>query len=159
MKRIQLDEAALRRWGRVLGAVAARDSVFVALFGVLGSGKTTLVQAACEGAGVSGGVTSPTYTLVHWYCGEYGPIAHADLYRINGPSELLLLGWDELESGRATVFLEWADRAGDELPLDRWELWLEVVLEGRARVVKARSFGTAPPIPDPRVYVRAAGSS
>ena len=67
MTRIQLDEGALRQWGQVLGAVAARDSVFVALFGALGSGKTTLVQAACEGAGVSMNGTSPTYTLVHWY--------------------------------------------------------------------------------------------
>jgi tRNA threonylcarbamoyladenosine biosynthesis protein TsaE len=154
MIRIQLDESALRKWGRVLGAAAARDSVFVALFGVLGSGKTTFVQAACEGAGVSGGVTSPTYTLVHWYYGERGLIAHADLYRINSTAELLLLGWEDLESGRATVFVEWADRAADELPPDRWELWLEVVLEGRARVVEAKSFGAAPPIPDPKASAR-----
>ncbi len=159
MTRIQLDEGALRQWGQVLGAAAARDSVFVALFGALGSGKTTLVQAACEGAGVSLGVTSPTYTLVHWYYGKHGPIAHADLYRIKSTAELLLLGWDELESGRATVFVEWADRAADELPPDRWELWFEVVLGGRARVIEAKSLGAAPPIPDPGVYARARRSS
>ena len=159
MTRIRLDEAALRRWGRVLGAAAARDSVFVALFGPLGSGKTTLVQAACAGAGVSEGVTSPTYTLVHWYSGEHGLVAHADLYRIDRPSELLMLDWEELESGTATVFVEWADRAGAELPLDRWELRLEVILGGGARGVEVKSFGAAPPIPDPSAYARGAESS
>jgi len=154
MTRIQLDEGALRQWGQVLGAAAARNSVFVALFGALGSGKTTLVQAACEGAGVSMDVTSPTYTLVHWYCGKHGPIAHADLYRINSTAELFMLDWDELESGRATVFVEWADRASDELPPDRWELWFEVVLGGKTRVVEAKSLGVAPPIPAPEAYVR-----
>ena len=77
----RLSKVALTSWGRALGVIAARDRVFVALYGSLGAGKTTLIQAACAAAGVSDPVTSPTFGLVHWYqCGA-GRIAHADLYR------------------------------------------------------------------------------
>ena len=57
------------------------------------------------------------------------------------------------------MFVEWADRASDELPPDRWELWFEVVLGGEARVVEAKSLGTAPPIPAPEAYARTRRSS
>jgi len=105
MMSASMDEATLVRWGRALGAVAARTPVFVALEGPLGSGKTTLVRAACEGAGVADVVTSPTYTLVHRY-GSDPPIHHADLYRISARHQLLELGWDDLVAGESTVFVE-----------------------------------------------------
>ena len=98
MRSAVLDEAGLARWGREVGAVADREEVFVALTGPLGAGKTRFTQAACAGAGVDEAVTSPTYTLVHWYAGDRGPVGHADLYRLGDPSELLALGWEELEA-------------------------------------------------------------
>ncbi|WP_419163670.1 tRNA (adenosine(37)-N6)-threonylcarbamoyltransferase complex ATPase subunit type 1 TsaE [Candidatus Palauibacter sp.] len=152
MTAVLLDEAGLVRWGRSLGEVAAREAVFVALSGPLGAGKTRLTQAACAGAGVSEAVTSPTYTLVHWYTGDRGPVAHADLYRIRDASELPGLGWEELEARPGAVFVEWAERAGDELPPDRWEIRFEFAGGGALRRVRACVRGCAPPIPDPAVY-------
>ncbi|MCG8469698.1 MAG: tRNA (adenosine(37)-N6)-threonylcarbamoyltransferase complex ATPase subunit type 1 TsaE [Gemmatimonadetes bacterium] len=157
MTEATLDEAGLVEWGRRLGASAARDRVFVALIGALGAGKTTLTRAACEGAGVRDDVTSPTYTLVHWYRGATGPIAHVDLYRIDDPRELDPLDWDELASGGCAVFVEWADRAGPALPPDRWELRLAIDPDPTRRRVSPRSLGDAPPIPEP-VDARSAGA-
>ncbi|MCY3599746.1 MAG: tRNA (adenosine(37)-N6)-threonylcarbamoyltransferase complex ATPase subunit type 1 TsaE [Gemmatimonadetes bacterium] len=166
-----LDEAGLERWGREVGATADREEVFVALTGPLGAGKTRFTQAACAGAGVDEAVTSPTYTLVHWYAGDRGPVGHADLYRLRDPSELLALGWEELEAHAGAVFVEWAERAGEELPMDRWEVRLEFIrgaetadgaagcAMGALRRVTARRLGRVPPIPDPGPYAGGAESS
>ena len=171
MRSAVLDEAGLVRWGREVGAVADREGIFVALTGPLGAGKTRLTQAACAGAGVGEAVTSPTYTLVHWYTGSRGPVGHADLYRLRDPSELLAIGWEELEAHAGAVFVEWAERAGDELPMDRWEVRLEFAAgadaangdAGRAadalRRVTARGLGRVPPVPDPGPYVDGAETS
>ncbi|MXX69572.1 MAG: tRNA (adenosine(37)-N6)-threonylcarbamoyltransferase complex ATPase subunit type 1 TsaE [Gemmatimonadales bacterium] len=164
MRSAMLDEAGLARWGREVGAVADREEVFVALTGPLGAGKTRFTQAACAGAGVDEAVTSPTYTLVHWYAGDRGPVGHADLYRLGDPSELLALGWEELEAHPGAVFVEWAERAGEELPVDRWEVRLEFAegadaadgaagsATGVLRRVTARGLGRVPPVPDPGPY-------
>lgn len=169
-----LDEAGLVRWGREVGAVADREEVFVALTGPLGAGKTRFTQAACAGAGVDEAVTSPTYTLVHWYAGDRGPVGHADLYRLRDPTELLALGWEELEAHAGAVFVEWAERAGEELPVHRWEVRLEFIggagradradraaghSRGALRRVTARALGRVPSVPDPGRYAEGTESS
>ncbi|MDE2663250.1 MAG: tRNA (adenosine(37)-N6)-threonylcarbamoyltransferase complex ATPase subunit type 1 TsaE [Gemmatimonadota bacterium] len=171
MRSAVLDEAGLVRWGREVGAVADREEVFVALTGPLGAGKTRFTQAACAGAGVDEAVTSPTYTLVHWYAGVRGPVGHADLYRLRDPSELLALGWEEIEAHAGAVFVEWAERAGEELPRDRWEVRFEFSgaadnaaeaagrTGGSLRRVTARALGRVPPVPDPGLYAEGAESS
>lgn len=171
MRSAVLDEAGLARWAREVGAAADREEVFVALTGPLGAGKTRFAQAACAGAGVDEAVTSPTYTLVHWYAGGRGPVGHADLYRLRDPSELLALGWEELEAHPGAVFVEWAERAGEELPTDRWEVRLEFAhgadaadgaaggATGALRRVTARGLGRVPPVPDPGPYAGGAEAS
>ncbi len=148
-----LDEAGLTRWGRAIGREAARHSLFVALSGPMGAGKTRLVQAACAGAGVREPVTSPTYTLVHWYGGSRGPVVHADLYRIADASELPALGWEDFESAGGPVFVEWAERAWGALPPDRWEIELDFAsAASEHRRVVARSAGAVPRVPDAMPY-------
>lgn len=146
---VELGEPELAAWGRRLGALVARQGVFVALYGPLGAGKTTLVQAACRGAGVEEPVTSPTYALAHRYRGERGVVHHVDLYRIEDPSELVEIGWEDLVAGDEPVFVEWADRAGDWLPGDRWEIRLSMGSVSRTRRVRLARHGGAPRIPDP----------
>lgn len=144
---VEVDEPALIAWGRRLGERAVRDRPFIALIGPLGAGKTSLAQAICEGAGVCEPVTSPTFALVHRYASPAGPVYHADLYRIAGPLELLPMGWEELTAGEAPVLVEWADRAGRELPADRWEIRLSIGPDVARRRVEAVSMGDAPPMP------------
>ena len=62
-------------------ALAARVAVqlapgdVVAVSGELGSGKTTFVRGACRALGVTGPVTSPTYTIGHRYEGSRSRLA------------------------------------------------------------------------------------
>lgn len=146
----ELTEAELERWGRRLGAAAACAGAFVALHGPLGAGKTRLVQAACRGAGVVDDALSPTFTLVHRYEVESRPVWHVDLYRIEDISELADLGWDELLGGDAPVFVEWAEKAGDRLPPDRWEVRLDFGSAPERRRARIVAVGSAPPPPLPR---------
>lgn len=145
----ELTEEALEAWGRRLGSRAVETSAFVALRGPLGAGKTRLVQAACRGAGVDEPVLSPTFTLVHTYAGRSGPVHHVDLYRIRDPEELAELGWHDLLAGDAPVFVEWAERAGPALPLERWEVRLEMGSLPDTRRVEVAAVGGALPVPPP----------
>ena len=117
-------EAATRKLGLRLGAVLEAGD-FVALTGDLGAGKTALVKAIAEGAGVPGPASSPTFALVNVYRGGRVPLQHLDLYRLGGPADLFALGFDDLLAEPAATLCEWADRALPALPADRLEIALE----------------------------------
>lgn len=147
---MELDEDGLVAWGRCLGEAAARSGVFVALEGPLGAGKSTLVRAACRGAGVRGRVPSPTYTLVNEYPLPDGRrIFHVDLYRIRERRELRDIGWERILAAAGPVFVEWADRIPGSLPADRWEVRLAMAGADRLRRVRVRAMGDAPELPAP----------
>jgi tRNA threonylcarbamoyladenosine biosynthesis protein TsaE len=109
-----MDEEHLREWGRKFGK-SAHPPLVVAISGELGAGKTTLVQAICEGYGVATEVTSPTFALVHEYSAPRSSVQHLDLYRLDSPIQLDALGWDEIVFGHDLVLIEWPERAGDRL--------------------------------------------
>ncbi len=61
--------------------LSAGDAVLVS--GELGAGKTTFVRGAARGLGVTGPVTSPTFTIGQRYPAKV-TVAHLDLYRVPG---------------------------------------------------------------------------
>jgi tRNA threonylcarbamoyladenosine biosynthesis protein TsaE len=112
-----------------LGAALARvlpPGIVVALDGTLGAGKTRLVQAVAEAAGIDRReVTSPTFTLIHEYDGAT-PIYHFDAYRLRDEAEFRGLGADEYFGGTGWSFVEWAGKVAPSLPADRLEIRIEV---------------------------------
>jgi tRNA threonylcarbamoyladenosine biosynthesis protein TsaE len=146
----ELAEPDLVEWGGEIGCAALAGGVFVCLYGDLGAGKSTLARAACRGAGVSGPIPSPTFTLVNVYAGGGGAtVRHADLYRIEGPGALPDMGWADLVQCEEVVFVEWADRAAGHLPEDRWDIRLAFLPDPSMRRISVASVGSAPPIPVP----------
>jgi len=112
---IALDEEATAVLGRHL-ANALPPTAVVALSGPLGAGKTRLVQAVAEAAGVDRRmVTSPTFMLVQEYRGKR-LIYHLDAYRLKDDDEFLALGPEEIFSAEAWTFIEWAERVERCLP-------------------------------------------
>ena len=152
MRSVSLREAELRAWGAELGLAASDGGVFVALYGELGAGKSTLIRAACRALGVEGHVPSPTFTLVNVHSGLTGPIRHADLYRLEPPVDrrtLVDAGWLELLESDGPVFVEWADRAAECLPPDRWDVELRHTGDAERRELFARRRGGSPELPWP----------
>ena len=119
-----MSEDALREWGRRFGK-SAHAPLVVTISGELGAGKTTLVQAICEGYGVTTEVTSPTFALVHEYDAPRSAVQHLDLYRLDSPSQLDALAWDEIVFGPDLVLIEWPERAGDRVPSGHVTLTLQ----------------------------------
>lgn len=143
-----VSEAELRTWASDLGRCALRHRVFIALYGPLGSGKSTFVRAACRSMGISGPIPSPTFTLVNRYSlpnGEF--VHHVDLYRIGSDEEVWELGWQELLERGGLVFVEWADRAAALLPIDRWDIHLAFADGSDCRRITARARGDVPRLP------------
>ncbi|MDX6689547.1 MAG: tRNA threonylcarbamoyladenosine biosynthesis protein TsaE [Solirubrobacteraceae bacterium] len=116
---------------QVAARLAARltpgDVVLVS--GDLGAGKTTFVRGACRALGVTGPVTSPSFTIARRYQGDL-EISHLDLYRLGDLGEedpALLAG--ELGDDRVT-FIEWPE-VGAPAGLDPERIAARVRLEHR----------------------------
>jgi len=89
----------------------------VALYGELGSGKTTFIKGLAAGLGAerTEGVRSPTFVLLNLYKGRL-PVYHMDLYRVHSLDRLYDIGYDEYALGEGVVVIEWAEKAEQVLP-------------------------------------------
>jgi tRNA threonylcarbamoyladenosine biosynthesis protein TsaE len=90
-------------------AAALEPGDVVLVSGELGAGKTTFVRGAAHALGVTGRVTSPTFTIGQRYAGRV-PVSHLDLYRLGdlaaedpalladylGPERVAFVEWPEL---------------------------------------------------------------
>lgn len=112
--------------GRQLGQLLAPGTV-VALVGPLGAGKTHLVRAIAEGAGVvdSRVVTSPTFVLIQEYDARL-PLYHFDAYRLKNVAEFADLGVQEYWAGDGACLIEWADRVESALPVDHLRITIDI---------------------------------
>ena len=115
-------------FGNRLGK-ALRPGMVLLLYGDLGAGKTCLAGGIIHALGVNEHATSPTFTIVNEYEGNF-PIAHFDLYRLDDPEELFDIGFEEYLDGRRVVLIEWPERAGGYLP----ENYLKVTITGQGQV-------------------------
>jgi len=116
--------------GRLARRLVPGDVVLVS--GELGTGKTTFVRGACRALGITGRVTSPTFTIGHRYAGS-PDVSHLDLYRFRG---LSAAEWGDLEPyfDDAIVFVEWPEAGGESLPPERARVRLAHVTPGRRAI-------------------------
>ncbi|GAC1342213.1 MAG: hypothetical protein NVSMB18_15860 [Acetobacteraceae bacterium] len=110
-------------------AAALRPGDAVLLDGPLGAGKSALARALLRTLlrDPALAVPSPTFTLVQTYDSPIGPVAHFDLWRLDGPRAVLELGWDEARAG--VVLVEWPDRLGELRPAEALAVTLAYVGE------------------------------
>ena len=102
----------------------------IALFGELGSGKTTFTKGLSKALGIKERVISPTFVLVREhriknYESRIRKFYHIDLYRID-KKDFKNLGLQEILSDKENiVVIEWAEKAEGVLPKGRIEVYFE----------------------------------
>ena len=111
----------------------------------MGAGKTTTVRGFLKALGYQGKVKSPTYTLVETYEIQKQIIYHIDLYRIQNPEEIQILGlFDAISRGGGSnkiiyYLLEWPEKADKELPQADITCNITPFAKGRVCEVTAQS--------------------
>lgn len=124
MRIVIRNEQDTRKFGIEL-AQKLKPGDIIALIGDLGTGKTTLTKSIAEGLGITGMITSPTFTIVQEYTEGRLPLYHFDVYRINDPEEMYELGYEEYFFGQGVCVIEWADLIEDLIPGDSIQIRIE----------------------------------
>jgi tRNA threonylcarbamoyladenosine biosynthesis protein TsaE len=95
----------------------AGDQKIIALFGEMGSGKTTLVRKMCQLLGAKENVSSPTFSLINEYKDKNGKsIFHFDFYRIESEKEAVDIGCEEYFDSNSLCLIEWPEKILNLLP-------------------------------------------
>lgn len=134
------DAAATARLGAALARVLRRGEA-ICLTGPLGAGKSVLARGAIlELSPNEREAPSPTFTLVQSYPNPRLPLSHLDLYRLASAEEAYELGLeDALREGAAVI--EWAERLGGDLPVDRVEVVIAHSANADARTAALTGHG------------------
>jgi len=109
------DVTAMHTCGQSIAIQLEIPSV-IYLVGDMGSGKTTLVQGITKYFEYDGVVTSPTYNLIHEYPCNNVDIAHLDLYRLESPQDILMLGLADLITHKSLLLIEWPELGEGFIP-------------------------------------------
>lgn len=127
------------RLGERLGR-AARAGDVIALWGELGAGKTVIARGIAQGLGIEAReITSPTFVTMHEHFEGRLPFFHIDLYRI-APEDTASTGWSEAVASEGVTAIEWPDRVGEHLPVDRLDLRIDH-LSGDERRIRLEPTG------------------
>jgi tRNA threonylcarbamoyladenosine biosynthesis protein TsaE len=133
-----------RQVGNRLGRLLERGDV-VALIGQLGSGKTVFTQGLAQGLDVDPDeyVSSPSFTIVNQYRARI-PIFHVDMYRLQGESDMVALGYEEYFDPNGVAIIEWADKARGLLPENHLLVEFQI-LGAESRQIDVALAGDWPP--------------
>lgn len=134
-----VDEAATSEIAKRLASVFVSGVVY--LVGGLGAGKTTFTRAWLQAKGHKGAVKSPTYTLVEPYQIQGQSVYHFDLYRLNDPFELELMGIrDYFDDHNALLLVEWPQKGEPVIPVADLQLTLQMAEDDITRQLKIEAF-------------------
>jgi tRNA threonylcarbamoyladenosine biosynthesis protein TsaE len=87
------------------------------IFGDMGAGKTTFVQAVNQVLDCDEPASSPTFSLVNHYRTKRGEdLYHFDMYRLKDEWEALDIGYEEYINSGAWCFIEWPEKLGSLIP-------------------------------------------
>ena len=134
------DEVATEALAVHIAGMAKLGDVFT-LIGNLGTGKTVFARAFIRARCNSDEeVLSPTFTLLQTYEAQETIIYHFDLYRFEKTKDAIELGIEEAFADGLTL-IEWGERLGSLLPINRLDVNLFSGKSDNARQVKLMGHG------------------
>jgi tRNA threonylcarbamoyladenosine biosynthesis protein TsaE len=119
-------------------AQKAKPGDIYALYGDLGSGKTTFTSFFVAALGFKNRVQSPTFVIVRNYkrdTGEIKQVFHVDLYRLTSEAEVEDIGLDEMMSTADTItIIEWPEIYDKKLPEHTKKMYFEYADKGARKI-------------------------
>lgn len=116
----------------------AKPGDVFALFGDLGSGKTTFTKGFAAYLGVKKNITSPTFVISKEYLVSSSSIkklVHVDCYRLGGENDAESVGLNEHIDAQDTVLiLEWPEKIEKILPRDVKKIYFEYIDEKTRKI-------------------------
>ena len=122
---------------RSIGAALAQQlqpNDVLLMLGDMGAGKSEFTRGLARGLGVTGYVTSPTFTILQVHEDGRLPLYHFDWYRLNDVEELYELSMDEYLHAGGVAVVEWPSRAEEAVPQTYLEVALEPVGDDERRI-------------------------
>lgn len=112
-------------------ASSLKGGEVLALYGDLGSGKTTFMQGLAHGLGITRNIISPTFIIMRTYNigfeskdSKLKNLYHLDMYRVENEEQAEDLGLKELMGqSENIVAIEWPDKIENILPADRINIY------------------------------------
>ncbi len=109
-----------------------RNNKIFCFYGEMGAGKTTFIQAFCRAMGVTGNMSSPTFSIINEYTGRENKIIyHMDLYRLKDVGEAIAAGVENSLYSNETCLVEWPQIIENILPEKHLKLSLTSIGENR----------------------------
>ncbi len=136
-------------------AKSLKGGEVLALYGDLGSGKTTFMQGFAKGLGIKRNIISPTFIIMRTYAigmenqefplrqGFEGQariknLYHVDLYRIENERDVEGLGLLELLGEKENIVaIEWPEKIENSLPKDRIDIYFEYLVDDKRSITFA----------------------
>lgn len=107
--------------------LTAGSTVF-AIHGEMGAGKTTFIHAVCKALGVTGNISSPTFSIINQYKTTEGkPVYHMDLYRLKDDTEAINAGVEDYLYSKNICLVEWPQKAPHIFPENTLHLYINAV--------------------------------
>lgn len=130
MENITNSTEETKRLAVELAGKVGKGSV-LALYGDLGSGKTTFTRYFVEALGLKNRVQSPTFVVTR----KYGYINHVDLYRLTNEDDAKDIGIEEMLTDLDSVTLiEWPEVIENILPEKTIKIYFEYIDENTRKI-------------------------
>lgn len=109
----------------------SEEEKLFAFHGEMGMGKTSFIAALCAAKGVTGNVSSPTFSLINEYTykekDRVKSIFHIDLYRLKDEEEAVNAGIEDCLYSGNICFVEWPEKIPSLLPANRVDIHMHPV--------------------------------
>jgi len=134
----QMQETAEHFLRKCSATPTKNSATVIALYGDLGSGKTTFVQFIGKILEVSEKVNSPTFVISKNYPlknQQWKNMIHIDAYRLNGKSDIKNIGLEEqVKNPENIIFIEWPEVIWKKLPKNFLKVELEYISENERKI-------------------------